>query len=138
LFPPSKWQGIIFSEHVHRLIASGIGFLTLILAVWVALAEKRRWVRTLAAWTLIVDCIQGILGGMTVRYLLPAAISVAHGVLAQSVFIMAIVLASAFSLEYSRRRSGVSEGSGSPRSFRLALLAVAVVYIQLIFGAIMR
>ena len=45
LFPVSKWVGGIFSEHIHRLIASTIGFLTIILAVWLGRAERRRWVR---------------------------------------------------------------------------------------------
>ena len=33
-FPPSKWVGGIFYEHGHRLIASTVGFLTIVLAVW--------------------------------------------------------------------------------------------------------
>ena len=32
-FPPSKWVGGIFYEHGHRLIASTVGFLTILLAV---------------------------------------------------------------------------------------------------------
>src|SRR2546423_5611155 len=33
-FPPSKWVGGIFYEHGHRLIASTVGFLTIVLTVW--------------------------------------------------------------------------------------------------------
>src|SRR5687768_3511799 len=33
-FPVEKWVGGIFYEHSHRLIASTVGFLTGILAVW--------------------------------------------------------------------------------------------------------
>lgn len=33
-FPISKWMGGIFYEHVHRLLASAVGFLTIILALW--------------------------------------------------------------------------------------------------------
>ena len=42
-FPPSKWVGGIFYEHGHRLIASSVGFLTIILAVWLARREDRGW-----------------------------------------------------------------------------------------------
>src|SRR3954466_2090296 len=33
-FPMSKWVGGIRYEHSHRLIASTVGFLTVILALW--------------------------------------------------------------------------------------------------------
>jgi cytochrome c oxidase assembly protein subunit 15 len=33
-FPVSKWLGGIFFEHTHRLVASGVGLLTTILALW--------------------------------------------------------------------------------------------------------
>ena len=45
-FPPSKWIGGIFFEHSHRLIASAVGLLTLILALWLFGRKSRpvlRW-----------------------------------------------------------------------------------------------
>ncbi|HYG33496.1 MAG TPA: hypothetical protein VEC99_01850, partial [Clostridia bacterium] len=33
-FPISQWVGGIFYEHTHRLLASGVGLLTTILALW--------------------------------------------------------------------------------------------------------
>jgi cytochrome c oxidase assembly protein subunit 15 len=33
-FPVSKWVGGIFYEHTHRLVASTVGFLTIILTLW--------------------------------------------------------------------------------------------------------
>jgi len=44
-FPPSKWVGGIFYEHGHRLIASTVGLLTIVLACWLWLAEPLRWMR---------------------------------------------------------------------------------------------
>ena len=41
-FPFSKMVGGIFYEHTHRLIASMVGLLTIILAVWLTLREKRK------------------------------------------------------------------------------------------------
>lgn len=46
-FPPSQWVGGIFYEHTHRLIASGVGLLTTILALWLYGRNARplmRWV----------------------------------------------------------------------------------------------
>src|SRR5258707_4633485 len=48
-FPPSKWVGGILYEHGHRLIASTVGFLTIILAVWLAIQDSRRWMKWLCA-----------------------------------------------------------------------------------------
>jgi cytochrome c oxidase assembly protein subunit 15 len=45
-FPVSKWMGGIFFEHTHRLIASGVGLLTTILALWLFGRKARpllRW-----------------------------------------------------------------------------------------------
>ena len=52
LFPVSKWVGGIFFEHTHRLIASAVGFLTIILAIWLWRSESRGWIRISAgfAW----------------------------------------------------------------------------------------
>ena len=44
-FPPSKMVGRIFYEHGHRLIASSVGMLTIVLAAWLWMAERRRWLR---------------------------------------------------------------------------------------------
>ena len=72
-FPHEKWVGGIFYEHGHRLIASTVGFLTIILAVWTWRVEPRRWVRWLAFGALGAVILQGLLGGLTVLFLLPAA-----------------------------------------------------------------
>jgi heme a synthase len=34
LFPVSQWVGGVFYEHTHRLVASGVGLLTVVLALW--------------------------------------------------------------------------------------------------------
>jgi heme a synthase len=45
-FPPSKWIGGILFEHSHRLVASTVGLLTMILALWLFGRKSRpvlRW-----------------------------------------------------------------------------------------------
>ncbi len=92
-FPPSKWVGGIFYEHGHRLIASTVGFLTIILAVWIWFADSRRWLRWFGVGALASVVAQGILGGLTVIYLLPAPVSTAHAELAEIFFCMTVAIA---------------------------------------------
>src|SRR5690349_9580070 len=93
-FPPSMWVANIFYEHGHRLIASTVGFLTIILAVWLWLAEReRRWLRWLGVAALGTVVAQGLLGGLTVLFFLPPAVSTAHAALAEIFFCMMVAIA---------------------------------------------
>jgi cytochrome c oxidase assembly protein subunit 15 len=91
-FPMEKWVGGIFYEHGHRLIASAVGFLTIVLAVWVWRVDPRRWVRWLAVGALGAVVLQGLLGGLTVLLLLPAPVSIGHAGLAQLFFCLTVSL----------------------------------------------
>src|SRR3954462_11199469 len=92
-FPMSKWVGGIRYEHSHRLIASTVGLLTIILAVWTWKVEPRRWVRKLGFAMLGVVILQGLLGGITVLFSLPPAISIGHAGLAQVFFCLTVTMA---------------------------------------------
>src|SRR5262249_28280866 len=81
-FPPSMWVANIFSDPSHRLIASSVGFLTIVPAVWLGIAEPRRWLRWLGVGALGAVIAQGLLGGLTVIFFLPPAVSPAHAGLA--------------------------------------------------------
>ncbi|HLX96530.1 MAG TPA: COX15/CtaA family protein [Verrucomicrobiae bacterium] len=56
LFPPSKWIGGIFYEHTHRLMASGVGLMTTILALWLFGRNARPFMR----WMGLILPILGI------------------------------------------------------------------------------
>src|SRR5215813_11042317 len=92
-FPPSMWVANIFYEHGHRLIASTVGFLTIILAAWLWIAEPRRWMKWLGVAALGSVILQGVLGGLTVLFFLPTAISSAHAGLAEIFFCMTVAIA---------------------------------------------
>src|SRR5215216_1042974 len=92
-FPVDKWVGGIFYEHSHRLIASTVGFLIMVLAFWLWFAESRRWVRRLGFIALAAVITQGILGGITVLWYLPDPISIAHASLAEIVFCLTVTIA---------------------------------------------
>src|SRR5713101_17368 len=92
-FPPSKWVGGIFYEHTHRLIASTVGLLTIVLAGWLWLRDPRRWMKRLGATALGAVIAQGVLGGLTVLFFLPAPVSIAHAGLAEIFFCATVAIA---------------------------------------------
>ncbi len=92
-FPPSMWVANIFYEHGHRLVASGVGMLTIVLAAWLWVAEPRAWVRRLGFAALGAIIAQGLLGGLTVLFFLPAPISTAHAALAEIFFCLVVSIA---------------------------------------------
>ena len=64
MFPISKWIGGIFFEHTHRLIASVVGFLTIILAIWLWRVEDRPWIKSVGLLAVAAVVLQGMLGGL--------------------------------------------------------------------------
>jgi cytochrome c oxidase assembly protein subunit 15 len=133
-FPPSKWVGGILYEHGHRLIASSVGFLTIILAAWLWLADPRRWMKRLGVAALAAVIAQGVLGGLTVLFFLPDAISTAHAGLAEIFFCLTVAIALFTSPGWIQGARGADD-----RTLRaVATLTTALVYTQIIVGAVMR
>jgi len=136
-YPLNQMAGGIKYEHTHRLLASIIGLLTLILTLWLlCIKQMPVWTRRLGIFAFLTLVAQGILGGLTVKFFLPLWLSVFHGVLAQTFFLIVILIAYALSIERHQRR--MEEESYNPRVLRLAILLMAMIYIQLIIGNIMR
>ncbi len=136
-FPFSKMVGGILYEHGHRLIASVVGLLTIGLAVWAARVESRAWVRRLAWGALAAVVAQGLLGGITVIYLLPRPISISHAGLAQLFFALVVSLG-VFTSPGWRTRYGRTEPLDDQVLGRLAVIVPACVYGQILLGATMR
>jgi cytochrome c oxidase assembly protein subunit 15 len=146
-FPPSLWVANIFYEHGHRLIASSVGFLTIILAVWLWRVESRRWMRWLGVAALAAVIAQGVLGGLTVLFFLPAAISTAHAGLAEIFFCMTVAIALFTSPGWVAGYENPGAGAdprvrpgrhmGRPLQ-RLATTTTILIYTQILIGATMR
>jgi cytochrome c oxidase assembly protein subunit 15 len=92
LFPISRWMGGVFFEHTHRLIASTVGLLTVILCIALFVIESRRWVKTLGLIAVAAVIVQGILGGLRVTEN-NAVLGLFHGCLAQSFFALMATIA---------------------------------------------
>jgi cytochrome c oxidase assembly protein subunit 15 len=133
-FPFSKWVGGIFFEHGHRLIAATVGFLTVIQAIWLQLREPKRFLRRLGWCSLGAVIAQGVLGGLTVIFLLPHAISIAHAGLAEIFLCLNVSIAFFASDTYGMLRR--LEKGDAPVGASMGL--VALVYGQILIGALMR
>ena len=132
--------GGIFYEHGHRMIASFVGLLTIILAIWLVAAESRRWVRNLGLAAVGAVIAQGVLGGLTVIHLLPTAVSVGHACLAQIFFTMTVSLAFVTSRGWrvQAAESGSLDDSGQSSLRQHCLLANIAIFGQLTLGAAYR
>src|SRR5215468_6575807 len=127
-FPPSMWVANIFYEHGHRLIASTVGFLTIILAAWLWLAERNRpWLRWLGVAALGAVIAQGVLGGITVLFFLPPAVSIGHAGLAQIFFCLTVTLAVVTSPGWKATVTPVDD----PMLGRIATLTTVLIYTQI-------
>ena len=132
---PPMVGGVRF-EHGHRMLAEFVGLLTIVLAAWTWRTDERRWMRRLSIAALAVVIMQGILGGLTVLYFLPPAVSTAHAALGQTFFSITVIIAIFTGRSMSAPKS-VFEPGGL-RIARLALISVAALYVQLILGGLFR
>jgi cytochrome c oxidase assembly protein subunit 15 len=143
-FPPSMWVANILYEHGHRLIASGVGFLAIIMAVWLWRVEPRRWLRWFGVATLGSVVAQGLLGGLTVLFFLPAAISTAHAALAEIFFCMTVAIAIFTSPGWiagyrdSAAFDGAQARDAGAAMRQIATGATILIYAQIVVGATMR
>ncbi len=135
LFPLSRWVGGIFYEHVHRLIASGVGLMTIFLALALWMAEPRKWVRVLGYIAVVTVIVQGVLGGLRVTMILDE-IGIFHGMLAQAYISLLVVIAVATSKAFAT--GGARWRWHAPGLMRWAVALTVLVYLQLALGATMR
>ena len=135
LFPYSKWVGGIFWEHSHRLLASGIGLITLVLAGVTFWKEKRTWVKWLTVAAVIGVISQGVLGGLRVT-LYKDQIGIFHAALAQSFFGLLLVITAVTGRKFL---SGAWFADAAAASLRwLVLAGLMLTYFQLGIAATIR
>jgi len=144
LTPPMV--GGIFYEHGHRMIASFVGMLSIALAVWLwrlaspagPLPNQKRWLRWVGVAALGAIVAQGLLGGLTVLFFLPPAVSSAHATLAQIFFATVASIALLTSTWWEREPALWLSDFRSPSIHTLSIATVCAVFVQLILGAAFR
>ena len=129
LFPWSQMIGGVFYEHSHRLVGALVGLLTLLLAV--ALWRQGGRLRRLGLVAVAVVLAQGVLGGLRV-VLQQDALAIFHGSLAQAFFAL---LAAVALLTTARGRVAVAQIAPSLKA--LTVVAAALIYVQIVFGALL-
>ena len=133
------------------MVAGTLGMLTLAIAIWTLLVERRRWLRWLAIGAFCTFITQATLGGMTVLFFQPPWLSTAHATVAQTFFCIAVAIALFTGRQWvedpadrpGKDRPGKDQpraefDSRHPSLFTLTLLSIVVLYVQLILGGMFR
>lgn len=131
-FPIEKWIGGVFYEHSHRLMASMVGLLTTILAVWLWVKEERRWLRWLGVTAFVAVVGQGVLGGLRVTEL-KDELGIFHATLAQMFFVLVCAIALVTS-----RWWGMSDRLKPGLYTKMYVAVTGLIFAQLVIGAMMR
>jgi heme a synthase len=133
---PSLQGGVLF-EYSHRVVAGVVSILTLALMVWAIRREPRYWVRVLATVAFALVIAQAVLGGITVLFLIPLPIAMAHTATANAFFCLVVALAiftSPWFLEVTPRK----ESPARVPLTKLAAITTGIVFVQILIGALMR
>jgi cytochrome c oxidase assembly protein subunit 15 len=125
-------------EWSHRMVAGTLVTLTLAIAVWTLLVERRRWMRWLAVGAFCTVIVQAILGGLTVLFFQPPAVSTAHAAVAQTFFCIAVAIALFTGRRWVEEQPRVEFDSRRPSLITLSLLSIFVLYVQLVLGGMFR
>ncbi|HEY4426421.1 MAG TPA: COX15/CtaA family protein [Pyrinomonadaceae bacterium] len=132
-----KMVGNLFWEHGHRMVATTVGMLTIVLMIYILAKEKRDWVRKLGIFALLAVIAQGLLGGLTVKLMLPLAVSTAHATLAQLFFCTTVSLAVFTSKSWMAAKPLPEEKGTLPLRY-LCTAALVTIFLQLVIGATLR
>lgn len=133
-----RMVGGVQYEHSHRMVAEFVGLLTVVLAAWAWLVDKRWGLRLLALGAISTVIVQGVLGGLTVLLYLPPSVSSAHAAVAQTFFCIAVVIALFTGRRWVEEQPRAEFDPRRPALFTLTLLSIFVLYVQLILGAMFR
>lgn len=140
-----KWMppmvGKIFWEHGHRMIATFVGLLTLIMSVWTHFipgASPR--LKSFSRLLVELVILQGVFGGLTVLYNLPPAVSIMHACLGQVFFASLVLFAYAVNCEAEplARFFDDNQKQMLAKAFRITRATVIVLLVQLLLGAATR
>lgn len=136
LYPLSEMVGGILYEHSHRLMGSLVGILTIGLFVLILAKDSRKWLKWLGLAALVAVIVQGVLGGLRVTQI-NRNFAIVHACLAQAFFALLCGIAWFTSRDW-RQDIRTTTGETARKLRRLSLITTGLIYVQLIFGAILR
>jgi cytochrome c oxidase assembly protein subunit 15 len=135
VLPAEQMNLQVFLEWFHRLVASTVGFATIVLfgSSWYFRKSLPKWLPWATSGSLSLVVFQGVLGGLTVTQLLRFDIVTAHLGTGLLFFSSLLAIATALS-NYQLNNAEVSHSS--PKIAWLGLSAAILVYLQSILGAL--
>jgi cytochrome c oxidase assembly protein subunit 15 len=135
-FPLSRMTGGIYYEHAHRLLGTLVGLTSLVLLIWLAVADGRRGVKAFAVGTFLLVVVQGLLGGLRVVDL-SLALAAVHGVTGQAIFGLFVCLA-AFTSRTWRTAPGAAPSPRIGADHKLGIALAVFLLLQIALGAVLR
>ena len=136
LYPLSEMVGGILYEHSHRLMGSLVGLLTVTLFILLLAKDSRKWLKWLGLAALIAVIVQGVLGGLRVTQI-NRNFAIVHACLAQAFFALLCGITWFTSRDWWQDTSETTSETAQ-KLRRLSLITTCLIYMQLIFGAILR
>lgn len=151
LYPLSEMVGGILYEHSHRLMGSLVGLLTILLLVMLLVRDSRKWIKWLGFVAFIAVCVQGALGGLRVLLDGPEVTEFSHNLAIMHAIVHACLAQAFFALlcgicwftsrdwfENEKQPENTVDTVSAKKLRRLSLITTCLIYVQLIFGAILR
>jgi cytochrome c oxidase assembly protein subunit 15 len=137
--PVEDWWQVpaYLAEHGHRLAASLVGMLTVVLAAWTWWADPRGWMRKLGLGAVALVVAQGILGGLRVLWV-SIDLAMVHACVAQ-LFFAVLVAMTLFVTDTWQERRGTLPSIDPARRLRWwSYAAAGTIYLQIVLGALLR
>jgi len=131
---PKGWLSneAMFSEHAHRLSAGVMTLVTIAIAVWVSVVDRRRWIRRLTGFAVALVLVQALVGGLRVLYDTQLA-AMLHACLAQALVCTLIAIAVGCSRAWIEHPVPAAPGLR-----RAGVVCCGLLFIQLGIAAVMR
>jgi len=130
LYPISKMTGGVYYEHAHRLLGAFTGLSTIAFLTLSATYGRSRLLTILSVIALVHVILQGVAGGMRVNEN-SQVLAMLHGISA----LLFLGLVAALTLISTR---AWQEAPKSKAPMQLAIAALVVLFIQIVFGAVAR
>jgi heme A synthase len=149
VWPTYPWHLLLISweephpgyviEHTHRLVGYILGACIIVLAVGLWRKAPTRSLRWLGEAALVGVVVQGVLGGLRVRWnaLYGSELALIHGCFAQIMFCLLVCIV--FLIFQPRAMAACGRtGAVAPMLWRCCLFTTVLVYCQLVLGAVIR
>ncbi len=138
LFKIPKMIGGVKFEHSHRMIAEFVGLLTIIVAAWTWRVDNRRWMRILTIGAVVGVIVQGVIGGIGVRQMLPPWVSSLHATFGQTMFCALAAIAVFTGRSWLEEPAEKLPRKDARLFLRHCWMLIGFLYLQLILGAAFR